>query len=290
MIEELLLGDNPFIGISHLAHEKAREAQKELTIERKIEVIEAAVESGATGFTFSTHPANLILLKHVKQKRPDIFEKLNYYILVPYVAGYVREATKTGFPGLIRRVALKCISPSTLISIIPPTPNNFVKLFVEVELKEYMRILPRDNIRAILLHEVLTELVMAFNLARVVTFLNRHFKKQGLGFGLETRNIGCAKSFQEEGKLELEYIMTPLNPLGYQMSPNRELAENAIVSLSRQGVKIIGINILASGAITPDDSLKYLRSFRDYIYAVAFGTSSPQRARETSKKLRSLIQ
>lgn len=290
MVKEILLGDNPFIGVSHLAQEKSRETQKNLSIERKVEVIEAAVEAGATGFTFTTHPANLELLKYIKQKKPDTLNKLNYYILVPYATGYVREATKTGVPGLIKRIVLTGLRFNNLAYIIPPTPDKFIVLFIESELREYMKILPRENIKAVFLHEVLTELVIAFDLEKVITVLNNHFKKQGLGFGLETRNIGYAKRFLEKNKLELEYIMTPLNLIGYQMVPNKELAEDAIISLSRKGVKIIGINILASGILTPDDSFTYIHNLRDSIYAIAFGTSNPQRARETIKRLQSFIQ
>lgn len=290
MVRELLLGDNPFIGVSHLAHEKSRETLKELTVRRKMDVVEAAVDAGATGFTFSTHQANLELLRYIRYQRPDILDKLNYYVLVPYATGYVREATKTGFPGLVKRVLLTGLRPGTIASAIPPTPSSFIRLLIEVELREYMRVLSQENIRAILLHEVLTELITAFDLARVVKSLSSYYKKRGLGFGLETRNVGCVARFIEENDLEVEYVMTPLNPLGYQMAPNRELAENAVVALSRVGVKVIGINVLASGVLTPEDSRKYISGLKDSVYAIAFGTSSPQRARETVEKLRTLLQ
>lgn len=290
MVKEVLLGDNPFIGVSHLSCRRAREVAKELTLEKKIEVIESAVDAGATGFTFSTHPSNLELLKHIRNTRPDLLKKLNYYVLVPYAAKYVRDATIVGVPGLIKRITLTSIHPNTLTSIIPPKPNNFARLFIEAELREYMKILPRGSTKAILLHEVLTELITAFNLPKIVEILNEHFKKRGVGFGLETRNVVHVKRLIEESKLGLDYLMTPLNPLGYQMTPNRELAEKAIISLSRRGVRVIGINILASGVLTPDAALTYISNLGDSIYAVAFGTSNPQRARETTKKLCSLIQ
>lgn len=290
MVKELLLGDNPFIGVSHLSHEKARETQRELSVQKKIEVIEAAVEAGATGFTFSTHPANKELLLQIRHQRPDILSKLNYYILVPYAAGYVREATKTGLPGLIKKILLTSLNRDTIKLMLLPTPTKIINMFIDSELREYIRILPRSNIKAILLHEVLTELITAFNLDSAVKSLARHFEKRGVGFGLETRNILNTKEFLEKSNLTVEYIMTPMNPLGYQMTPSKEVAEKTILKLSDHGIKIIAINILASGAVRSIvEAVSYLEHFKDSIYAVAIGTSKTRRAYESFTLLRSLV-
>lgn len=291
MVKELLLGDNPFIGVSHLAREKARETQKELIIERKIEVMEAAVEAGATGFTFTVHPANLELLKYIKQQRPSFLNKLNYYILVPYAAGYVREATKTGMPGLIKKTLAASLSKDIMMLFMTiPTPVNIVKLFLDTELKKYVEILPKNNIKAILLHEVLTELVVAFNIPEIIKALVKHFRRKNISFGLETRNVLHTMNFLEENGLKIDYVMTPINPLGYQMTPSKESAEGAIVRLSAWDTKVIAINILASGAVSSmEEAVSYLKQLRNHIYAVAIGTSKPQNAITAFTLLRNLI-
>jgi len=283
MVKELLLGDNPFIGVSHLAHEKAREEQSEATIENKVRVIEAAVEGGATGFTFSTHSSNLELLKYLSENRPELAERLNYYILVPYAAKYVREATTTGTEQLVKKVFAGNLNYRNVRYVLWPTPTNLIKMFLEAELKEYLAVLP--NIKAILLHEVLTELITAFNLGQVVKELAKHFSRKGLGFGLETRNIKSTKRFLEDNEILVDYLMTPLNPLGYQMTPTKEEAEESVKKLAMKGVKIIAINVLASGVVKLNDSLNYLSQFREYIFAVAAGTSKSWRALETFKTL-----
>jgi hypothetical protein len=76
--------------------------------------------------------------------------------------------------------------------------------------------------------------------------------------------------------------MTPVNPLGYQMAPSKEEAEKAVQELGEQGIKIIAINILASGAVTIEEACKYLESYKDKVYAVAYGTTKPQRAKENA--------
>jgi hypothetical protein len=290
MVEELLLGDNPFIGVSHLSYEKAREELSEATLENKVKVIEAAVNSGATGFTFSTHDSNLKLLRHLRDNCPDLACKLNYYVLVPYVAKYVREAAFSGTQQLIKRVFINNVSLRNLIFALYPEPINFIKLFLETELREYLDVLPRNRVKAILLHEGLTELIIAFNLRHVVRTLTKHFHKKDLNFGLETRNVKCLMCFLKEGQIMIKYLMTPLNPLGYQMTPSRIEAEESIIGLSRDGVKVIAINTLASGVVNIDEAVNYLSYFKEHIFAIAVGTSKSQRATEIFTRLSRLKQ
>lgn len=287
MVKELLLGDNPFIGVSHLAHEKAKEEQSEATLENKAEVIEAAVKGGATGFTFSTHSSNLELLKYLRENRPELVERLNYYVLVPYAAKYVREATYTGTVQVMKKALTSSLNLRSLRYLLWPEPIGFIKMFLEAELREYLAVL--QKIRAVLLHEVLTELIVAFNLGQVIKDLVKHFSKRGLDFGLETRNVAQTKRFLETNEIKVDYLMTPLNPLGYQMTPTKEEAEKSIVELSMRGLKIIAINTLASGAISLKETLNYLSQYRQYIFALAVGTSKSQRALENFRALSMLL-
>jgi len=291
MVREILLGDNPFIGVSHLAQEKARIERSEVsTIEAKVEVVKAALEGGATGFTFSTHQSNLELLKYMKKLYPEILEKLNYYILIPYSQGYVRKANVFGTVGLVKSIARDIVlkNPIDFVSsVITLNLDRVASLFIAMEANPYLKILPRENVKAILLHEVLTELIIAYNLVELLEELKKYVeKKLRTGFGLETRNIGQLKRFLDKSGKHIEYVMTPMNPLGYQIAPSREEAEKAIQDLADKGVKIIAINILASGAILPEDACKYLEKYKHKIYAVAYGTSKPYRARENATILR----
>jgi hypothetical protein len=290
MVSEILLGDNPFIGVSHLAQEKAREEKKALsTVQAKAEVIRAAIEGGATGFTFSTHPLNFELLQYMRDEHPSILQSLNYYLLTPYAQSYVRQANILGTANLVkslgRDIALE--SPiGMLTALLTLNLNKIAGLFIAREVKHYLKILPKENVKAILLHEVLTELIIAFGLADLLEELKKHVEiKLGVGFGVETRNLYHLERFLNENSLHIDYVMTPMNPLGYQMG-TKELAENSVKALSNKGVKIIAINILASGACSIEEATTYLRAFKEHIYAVAFGTSKPNRARANAQYLR----
>jgi hypothetical protein len=287
MVKEILLGDNPFLGVSHLAQEKARIERNEISrVEAKAEIVKAALEGGVTGFTFSTHSSNLELLKYMGRRHPEVLGKLNYYILIPYAHSYIRKANVIGTIGLAKAIIRDIVLKHPVDSITSAVTLNFSKvasLFIGMEANLYLKVLPRERVKAILLHEVLTELIVAYSLVELLEELKGYVeRKLEVGFGLETRNIGQLRRFLEENGIRVDYIMTPMNPLGYQMAPSKEEAEEAIRELGDRGVKIITVNILASGAVSLEETCRYLEGYRDRVYAVAYGTVKPYRAKENA--------
>ena len=289
MVKEFLLGDNPFIGVSHLAQEKGRQEVKEAVLERKVEVVRKALEGGATGFTFSTHPANLKLLRYLRDNHKDVVHRLNYYILVPYAAMYIREANIQGSLGLVKRLFknIAKVDPIESVSmLLTANLNKAITLFLKYELKPYLKILPQHKIKAVLLHEIITEPAVAFELNDLIEETRKYVEREiGVAFGLETRNIGHLRRYLTKNHIRVDYIMTPLNPLGYQMSPSKDIAEKAIKQLGFRGMKIIAINILASGAISLDEAMRYLIKFKNTIFAVTSASIRPDRILSNFKKL-----
>ncbi len=291
MVEELLLGDNPFIGVSHLAQAKARESVG-MGVDSFVKVVTTAWESGATGFTFSTHPTNLEILRGLAGDDRGVLTRLNYYPLVPYGMGYVRASNVTGLPGLgkmiLKRSLTKMSSLGWLVkAAIGLNPSILLAMQLAEDLAPFMEVLPRQRVRAVLLHEVLTEVLVAHDAPQIYETLRDYLRSSyGVEVGLETRNIHHLKLFMEKHGLRIPYIMTPMNPLGYQMTPDRERAEKAIRLLGGQS-RIIAINILASGALSLEEAIKYILKFDPY--GVAVGTSKAWRARENFKRLRDAV-
>jgi hypothetical protein len=292
MVKELLLGDNAFLGVSHISQEKARAEQKEATVENKANVIKAAVEGGATGFTFTTHESNLELLTFMHDTSQDTLEKLNYYILVPHAQMYVRKANFDGTPALISSVLgdLAHVRKSSVFdafsALITFEPKKFVGLFVEMEVGPYLKILPKRNIKAVLLHEVFTEFIMAHGLFDLAKCVAKDVEKRMApsSFGFETRNFGYLQSSLSELGYYPFYLMTPFNGLGYQMAPNKEAVEKAVTSLSGK-TNIIAINLLASGAMSLDESIAYTKQWANSLYAVCCSSIKPPRVLNNFQKL-----
>ena len=293
MVKEFLLGDNPFLGISHLAQVKAREEKKEATLQNKVNVIKAAIEGGVTGFTFSTHQSNLKLLRALYLRHKDILEFLNYYLLVPYAYGYVRKSSSMGIVNLARYILKSLVKENSfrfLSSIALMDVEDLVSLFIYSEIEPYIKLLPKPKVKAVLVHEILTELMVAYDMAELYEELENSIRKDlDIGFGIETRNIVVTKIWLDKYGFKPKYIMTPMNALGYQMAPSKEEAEEAISKLSSVS-KIIAINILASGALPLDQAIEYLLPWKYRIYAVAVGTSKHRRAYKNFIKLRKTLE
>ncbi len=288
MVREFLIGDNPFIGVSHLAQIKAREESREATLERKYQVLRKGVEAGATGFTFSTHNSNLELLKYVKEKDPELIGNMNYHILVPYAQSYVRKANIHGTIGLLKDTIKELLRNFPIQSFSAAIKLDYGKglaLFLALDLVPYLKILPRKKIKSILLHEVLTEVIIAFDLSKLLVSIKKFIEgKMSIDFGVETRNITKLEDFLNRNNIMLKYIMTPMNPLGYQMATDKLSAEESILRLSKKS-NIIAINTLASGAVSLDESIKYLKKYKEQIYAVTSASTKPYRIYDNFKKL-----
>ena len=291
MVKELLLGDNPFIGVSHLTQDKAREETREASLDNKVMVFEAARKAGATGFVFSTHESNLELLTYLSVHRRDLLNAMNYYVLLPYVQSYVRRANIGGTPMLLRLILTNMLcSTSTIRDVLAALtslePERFAGLFINAELNPYLGVLPRERVKAVLLHEILTDCLVAYGLTDLLSSLESCVRKRiGFSFGLHTKNFGHLFKQRSSAINCPEYLMTSLNPLGYMMAPSKQAVEEILQEIGEK-TKIIAINVLASGAVTLHDSLRYLARFKDQIYAVSSASSKPKRIYENFQTIR----
>ena len=113
-------------------------------------------------------------------------------------------------------------------------------------------------------------------------------KEIDIELGLESRNLEKLVEFMNYNNLSIAYVMTPLNPLNYQVAVFKRSVDELIDSLSMES-KIIAINIMASGAIGLDEAIKYLENFKSKIYAVTSATTKPERAYNNFRKLMQLL-
>ena len=65
----LLVGDNPFHGISHLSQERARARNEQISFtEFAANLVVSSIENGANGFIFSVSETTLATLEKVRKK------------------------------------------------------------------------------------------------------------------------------------------------------------------------------------------------------------------------------
>ncbi len=290
-MKHLLIGDNSFLGISHLS--QARGRSRRLDTQDKAKVIEKAASCGATGFTFSADPSNFTLLRSLAESN-EIKEEFAFYPILPYAARYVRTINEKGVTGLMSDVLsqLSVTEKAKLvvhggISALTFNPLGAMMAYIDSELSQ----IPRNyNIKSVLLHEVITDLGISFGAIEILESFIRHIREKWHAMpGFVTRNFPKLVSNLHEMNLPLNdiLVMTPFNSIGFQMNPSKQSCEECLSKMENENV--VAMSIMAGGYLRLNEAISYIGSLPN-LFGVTVGVSSEDHARDTFEKLRSITQ
>jgi hypothetical protein len=290
LLKSLLIGDNAFIGVSHLSQVHARQKLHQLRLDTIVDVIGEAAASGATGYTFSVHPNNFRILTALE--KTGKLKGLEIWPVLPYAAGYVRTINEKGMAGLISEVlsglgfADKAkFLVSSGISAVTFDPARMLNTFVDMQLANILN-LKKVSLRTVLLHEVITDLGISFQTRQLFNSYMRHIQdKYNATPGFVTRNFVRFVRYFQEASLSLKdtVIMTPFNSIGFQMNPSKEACERCLSDLTDGNV--IAMSIMAGGYLTLDKAAQYLQALRG-ISGIVVGVSTKQHAQQTFTRFR----
>ena len=289
----LLVGDNPFHGISHLSQERSRvRGDAPTNPEYAARLVEIAVENGANGFMFSVSEKTLSILG-ILRKNGGI-NRLDLYAIVPYAYEYVRLAGQLGgVPGLAKKVVreivfsgnLRCIA-SGLNGILRSNVDSLIKTYLMYEISRVKRSAGRKaKLESVLLHQLITDLCLGLGLDHILKFYIKFMLKAGITPGFNTGNFALfVEKFREwDVSLEDVVIAAPFNKVGFQMVPSKKECEKALAQLPKSNV--LAISILAAGYLKPPEAINYIGQLPN-IKGVAVGVSKEKHANETFKLLR----
>lgn len=275
---DLILGHNQFIGISHTSEEKGIELQKRFYDASDIyKVVEIAADIGYKNMIIETHPKMLEFLKYyLKSKTFD----MNFYLQVPHIQGYIQKMNEKGIYGLfmdlVQRDGVKNLSGLALRNAINFAKKDYFSMAasaMQLEVAPFLDL----NIKALLLHNVTTDLLLSLNLSNAFTeYIDNVNDDLKLPAGFITLNFPLfAKSF-EKWNLGSPLVMTPVNPKGFDMNPSRGAVESIIKTYSGD---IIAMNVLGGGAFSVNDVKDYLSNFSN-VKSIAIGASSEMHLKE----------
>lgn len=284
----LLVGDNPFHGISHLSQEQARSrnAGVPYPIEEAAKLVLASIKHGANGFMFSVSETTLSILNNIRDQ--ESANRIELYPIVPYAFEYVRIATQTGTPGLAKRFAKQIVVSGDIITIFQGlkavttmNPKGLINTYLAYELSRIKSSVGKHaNVVSILLHEVITDMSLALDFDWLFHSYIKYLLKSGITPGFHTRNFPYLVSKFREWNIDLEDIVitTPFNKAGFQMNPSREECEKTLASLS--GPTVLAISVLAGGYLQAPVALDYISRLEN-LKGVVAGISTQQQASET---------
>lgn len=293
--KELLVGDNPFHGISHLSQEHARSRSvSAASAAEKADLVLNCFRNGATGFMFSVSDITLSILRSLKQQGKISGIKL--YALVPYAFEYVRVATQKGTPGLAKGFAKQIVKSgdvSTIFkafkTIVWRNPKDILETYLSYEISRIKSSAGnKANLASVFLHEVITDMSLALNFRWLFDSHISFLSKIGVMPGFHTRNFPYLVEKFNEWSIDLNEILitTPFNEAGFQMNPSKTECEQALKKFDE--ADIIAISIFASGYLKPKDAIKYISTLPS-IKGVAVGVSNEQQATETFNLLNQIL-
>jgi hypothetical protein len=283
----LLVGDNPFHGISHLSQERARSRTGDAdSAAGQADIVLTAVKNGADGFMFSVSNVTLSILRKLREQ--NAIEQVELYAIVPYAYEYVRIATQTGTPALAKRVAKQIVMSGNvgaalggLSAVVQMNPGGLLKTYLTYEISRIRSSTSKKaKLTSVLLHEVVTDMGLALNFDWLFKSYISYLSKKDIVPGFNTRNFPYLVRKFKEWDIDLEetVIATQFNKAGFQMNPSREDCERVLSGLSRPIV--VAISVLAAGYFKPPEAAKYLSSLEN-LKGAAVGASTVKQARET---------
>ena len=280
-IDPIVLGHNQFIGVDHLSQDRARNRTARFSdIQKILDVVKSFYDLGGTGMMLSTHPKAMTIMEAIGSE-PELSKNFNLYPLIPYAQGYVRKANEMGVVGMLKD-ALEPASTAMKFKIL-------LKGGVSILRKDFLRILltlidvemlpfKESNVKAIFLHNVLTDLALSLKAQSIFEFYIDYIKdNQGVVPAFGTMNFArLMESFDGWG-IKKPWIMASFNKAGFQMNPSREECERC---LSEYDVDVLAMSTLAAGYLKPKEAYEYLFSLQN-IESVVVGVSTKEHAEET---------
>ena len=289
----LLVGDNPFHGISHLSQERARARGADVTTSAHAhDLLVTALSNGANGFLFSVSEPTLAILD--MWRRSDPARPLALYAIAPYAFEYVRASVRLGgFPGLVKDVGTKVLmsrdSRAIAEGLRGVVTADAARLFKAYMRYETARVEAAAGRRAgfvsVLAHELVTDMALGLEMEWLFRAHIEVARSMGLKPGFNTSNFPYLVARFEEWEIALEgcVIAAPFNAEGFQMFPSKEENERTLARLD--GVEVIGFSILAAGHLGFDDAIEYVANLPG-LDGVAVGVSKREQARSTFRRLR----
>lgn len=293
----LLVGDNPFHGISHLSQQRARDRGEGVShTEHAAQLVISSLEHGAEGFMFSVSETTLSILREVFKK--EVVNRPKLYALVPYAYEYVRLATQVGgISGLAKRFGkqilfsrnVKAIA-SGLKGVLGKNPEALFSTYLSYEISRIRSSTDKKaDLGCVLLHEIVTDMALALDLEWVFKFYMDFMHNRDIKPGFNTRNFPYLINKFKEWNVELDdtVIAAPFNKVGFQMNPSKTECEKALANLSE--TETIAISILAAGYLNPREAIEYIAGL-SHIKGVAVGVSKERHAHETFPLLRDVLE
>lgn len=285
-MDKIIFGDNQFFGVNHMSEQASiRQAQKYRTPDDIYNTLEYVNDIGIKTFMFTTHDMLEPVFEKIREN--DKFSDFKLVPCMPYAHKYANAMVELGIFEAVNKFVPgnKFISGlKGLKAAVSSDPVPMMKLLVDSEMKQFKGL----NVEAVFLLNIVTDLLLGMGMHHIFyEFANYVEERYEVKAGFFTMNYAILKDILVNTLgLENPLICSNFNKIGFRMNPSKETVEK---SLREKNSFTIAMSILASGAVKPNEAVKYIGSLNGAVDAVLFGASSPMHIKETKELLEKMI-
>ncbi|RZK37195.1 MAG: hypothetical protein EOO90_25770 [Pedobacter sp.] len=277
MIDRILFGDNQFFAVNHISDEKSRAQSIQFKNDDAIvKTLDHAREAGLNTFMCTTHD-RISAICDVIRRNPEKYEDYKIFPCMPYAHKYANAVTELGISGTIKQYVPGNLFGSLFkggMAVLSKDYISLIELMIDAEMKMFKGI----NTPVIFLQNVITDLLIGLKAEEILMAYYNHVKKKhNAEPGFITMNMPRLYEILERNGVENPIICSSINKVGFRMSGSIEAYEHVL--RTKRG-RFIAMQVLAGGAIPPEEALEYICSLPN-IESVLFGASSKRNIEST---------
>lgn len=287
-LSKIILGSNPFDGVSYLSRAQAKSYCEIFSDEENIfRVIEAAANCGLDTITCAYNERVLHALERFpKDKRMIVLP------VVPNAYEYVRESSSKGLLGTVvsklnraqafEKVKIAIKGASQIKGLISKDIKTLIKNMLELELAPFRKF----NVPAVILHGHIADLALVNDNRDVFDayseFIRLSVKAEPF---IATHNFGRSLPKYGEWNLDITGVHASFNKKGFMMRPSATECEEL---LEKTDTYILAKKILAGGILPPEEAFAYVKGKN--ISSVVIGLGSVQEVYHTVAVAKSALE
>jgi hypothetical protein len=285
-IDNIIFGDNQFFGINHMSQEKAQQLSEKFFDTTNIyRVYDMAFDCGIKAVMLNSNDRAKEICNHFRENKSR-YDSINWYPSIPYPHKYANLVAEKGILPAINDVLFKDNSAMGVLgmmakggsAVLGKDAIKLMQMLIDVEMKIYKGL----NVKAVFLQNIVTDLLLGFEIREVFFEYCEYIKKKYNAIpGLITQNMPHLLNKLKEWDIKGVVICSSYNKIGYLMSPNVESYSEAAASNNPKEYQLMAMSTLASGAISAKEAYEFINN--QNIQSVVFGASSKNHIAETVK-------
>jgi hypothetical protein len=277
-MDRLLFGDNQFFGVNHMSEERARAQQMRFQeLDAVMAVLDDAYDEGVRTFMCTTHDRIAEVCDRVRAN-PTRYAEQIFFPGMPYAHKYANAVTEDGMVGALRRFVPDTGFVDAAIrgtrAVARKDIDGLVTLLVDAEMKMF------EGLRTpvIFLQNVVVDLLLGLEFRDAFALFAEHVRSRyGAEPGFITMNLSRLLDLLDDVGIENPVVCSNINKIGFRMSGGIEAYDQA---LREREFRAIAMSVYASGAIPPEEAIKWVCE-RPNLEAIVFGASSRRNIRHT---------